>query len=97
MTTSIIYLALPVGEPFFKNKELVSLFVSNSSDYLSQFYFNDRIYWGKKATAPVSLETLESVGRHILSLVTKIHPDHALTLNDLVIFPDVEAVGGEHE
>lgn len=86
MSHSFIYLVLPINESFFKQKELVSLFVSGASDYLSQFSFKGQTYWGKKLPAPIAIETLESTGCHILSLISKVEAAHTFTLDDLVVF-----------
>jgi len=86
MNSPFIYLVMPVDESSFKQKELVSLFVSGSSEYLSSISRKGQTYWGKKLKGPLSIETLESTGQHILSLISKIDAAHAFTLDHLVVF-----------
>jgi hypothetical protein len=92
MKSNAIYIALPVSDTFFEKKELVSLFVSGSPEYLTQFACQNTTFWGKKIETPINLDALALGGENLLSLISKVYPSHQLKIDDIRIFPDPNLV-----
>ncbi len=67
---------------------MVLMFVTGSPDYLTRIEPESGIYWGKKVECPVDLDSLNTAGQNVLSLVKRICPDERFDENSLVILPD---------
>lgn len=90
METSSIFIAFPVKSSSFSNKELESLFITGTPDYLTKLEIEGEIFLGKTVNTPVSSEDLEGIGQNVLSLISRIYPNEKLNLDSLIVFPNNE-------
>lgn len=92
MRSNSIYIALPVSDVFFENKELIALFVSGNPEYLTPFTYQTQTFWGKKIETPIDLEALSLTGENLLSILSKVYPSHNLKIDDIRVFPDSDLI-----
>lgn len=91
METSSILVAVRIDRSFLSKNGVDSLFTTGKPEYLTKYEVEGDIYLGKKVETPLSLEQLEGMGQHVLSLVSKIYPGETFNTDALVIFPDTGA------
>jgi len=88
-----LFLGIPADAEFQQalsqvNPNVLSLFMGGG-DYLSEFSHNEQRYLGKPVPISPSVNQLESLEAHLLSLLRKLAPEYSFSKNPPVLVTNV--------
>lgn len=66
-------------------RELLSLFIQESPDYLRRFSNEKDVFLGKQISGVTSVDSIELIQQNIYSLLRRLIPDYPYELHPLII------------